>query len=131
MLEIIAVILLTTSFLGLLILFFIKIPALKKIESPEVFSDRVVLSSLKKLKEKIVFLKNKKSLRLDFWNIFLQKILSKIKVVSLQLETRCSRLLERIREREKERKENERYWDQIGGFSIKKPKKKKTEEKPK
>ena len=60
------------------------------------------------------------------WDALCQKILSKVKLLSLKTERRSSLLLSKMRERSREKKENEKYWQELDRFSLKLKKKTKT-----
>jgi hypothetical protein len=64
-------------------------------------------------KIKKIFGKIKKNLKLPSFEIFLQKILSKIKILSLKIETKSEQLLRKLREKTQKKKENEKYWQEL------------------
>ena len=121
MLELILFATLIISLLGMFLIFIQKASALKKLKVPKENHKPIFLT----IKEKIgstSFLSLKKVLRSDSLNIFLQKILSKIKVISLKIERKCSNYLESMRHRTKKKKENEKYWDKVGKIDLEKKK---------
>jgi len=126
MFELTALVILIVSFLGIAVILIKKNSAFNKLE---VFPESRIPSDIipKEQIAKAQFLKSLNFLKPDFWNIFIQKILSKIRVVSLKIESKSSKLLEGMREKTKKRKEkeNEGYWDKIKKTSKKSLKNKK------
>jgi len=123
MLEIIALIILFVSFLGMGVIAFRKIPEIRELEASD--TDFFVWFGV--VKQKIqdnVFSKLEKLQQADFWDIWWQKTLSKVKILSLKSEARCSRLLEKSRQRNQRKKEDTKYWEKISKISLKKKKKK-------
>lgn len=113
MLELIALALLITSFLGMIGIIFYKIPVL--IELPQTEEDKSEKESLfKKLKEKIkeFFILAIKSFPLEK---ILQKILSKIRILTLKLENRIAIWLQKLREKahKKKTEESDNYWKRL------------------
>lgn len=108
MLEIIIIIILITSILGIGIILFRKIPILA--ELPEIPEEKI--SIISKLKEKIKILN---PFRNFSYEIFLQKILSKIRILSLKTDIRTFNWLQKLREKIKKKKlkENDNYWQEI------------------
>ena len=56
------------------------------------------------------------------WEVFLQKALSKIKLIALRVETWANKSLCQIRERSRRKKENQVYWKKLSKLSRKKKK---------
>lgn len=98
MIELISLMVFLCSLAGIIIIFYRKIPFLKKIPKTKVIS----------FSWKNIFLKIKNSSFLEktFFeiNIFLQKILSKIKILTLKIENKISRVLQKLREYSKKKK---------------------------
>lgn len=109
MVEILALIVLILSFLGMLVIFLRKIPVLTSLP-PEVKSSRENLFF--RLKNKILKTRPFKSFSSE---IFLQKILSKVRVLILKTENKTSHWLQQLRENAKRRKEkeNDNYWQEL------------------
>jgi len=106
--EIISYIVLFISIVGLGGIIYRKIPVLVNLPviSGSLENETFVVKLKKKIK-KINFLKNFSS------EIFLQKILSKIRILALKVEHKTSNLLQELREKNREKKENENYWENI------------------
>lgn len=109
--ELIAGIILFGSLLGMGAIILRKIPVL--VELPEIPAVRINWRSIfLKLKEKI---KNTSFLKSFSHEVFLQKILSKIRILSLKSENKTGSWLQRLREKSKKNKfqENDNYWEEI------------------
>lgn len=125
MIEIIAGAVLAGSLTGIGILAFGKAQVLREMERPH-FSFRASLKSRAKkgaAKASDFFDRMVEALSFD---LILQKVLSKIRVLSLKLERISSLWLKDLREKTKEKKEREAYWERLTRFS----KKKRGEEEP-
>jgi len=107
--ESIAIIILAVSFLGMMVIIFRKIPAL--VELP-VLPQKKACPLFSKLKEKIRVIHPFKSLSSE---IFLQKILTKIRIISLKTDNKTFNWLQKLRERTRKKKigENDNYWEEI------------------
>lgn len=119
--ELIATIILFVSFFGMLIIFARRIPDLKRLEVSEKMGPNFFSVSKQKV-QKMVLAKSKELAEIGFWEVLLQKIVSKVRVFSLRIEAKCSRLLESTRERSKREKESKKYWERISKISLKKKK---------
>jgi len=112
--ETVAEIILFGSFLGLGIIIWRKIPVLVKL--PETPAGRTNLISGRrigalKLKEKVRILNFSK---LFSGEVFLQKLLSRIRILTLRTDNKTSSWLQKLRESQKKKfKENDNYWDEI------------------
>ena len=101
------------------------VPALKRIEISQE-TERKERFSLKeghysqggKGKKRIFPFKFPDLLSISFLNSILQKVLSKIKVTALKMESLSSRLLQGMREKKARQAENEEYWNQIKQSSF-------------
>ena len=119
MMELLALIILIGSFLGMLIIFIRKIPVLITL-SPEIKTSKPNI---------FVTLKDRALERRPFksfsFEIFLQKTLSKIRVLALKIDHKIANYLQKMREESRRKKEkeqgNDNYWDE-----LKKKAKKKT-----
>jgi len=107
MLELIALIVLILSLFGLGFIILRKIPLL--LELPETTSSE---SGFKLLFQKI---KNLNPLKEFSGELFLQKILSKIRVLTLKTDSKTSNWLRRLREKSLRKKNGEKddYWQEI------------------
>ncbi len=112
--EIAAIIILFSSLIGIGVILFRKIPVLA--ELPDYKPSNVVMSSpvkwYKNLKEKV---KNISFFKSFSSGVFLQKILSKIRILSLKVENKIAFWLQKLRERSLKKKnlENDNYWEEL------------------
>lgn len=115
--EIIATTILVTSLIGIGIIFFSKIPVLIKL--PKVEGDGFFEVFLGKLKIRI---KNHPFKSFSF-ETFLQKLLSRLRILTLKIENKISILLQELREKSKRKKkrESDNYWKEIGESVNNKP----------
>lgn len=110
MAEILATIIFFGSLFGIGTILFRKIPLL--VELPETQKKFSFKKAVLNFKEKIKTLNPFK----DFsGEIFLQKILSKIRILALRSENKIANWLQGLRERaqKKKRKENDNYWSEL------------------
>ena len=122
MIELIATIIFISSFLGMFVIAARKIPEIRELEASD--TDFFVwFNAVKQKIQKNVFSKLEKFQQADFWDIWWQKALSKIKILSLRIESKSTRLLEKSRERNKRKKQDTKYWEKISKISLKKKKK--------
>jgi len=108
MTELIAIIILVFSLLGMGVIILRKIPIL--VTLPEVVPKKKKESLISRLKKEI---KKINPFRNFSYEIFLQKILSKIRILSLKTENRTFRWLQKLREKSKKEKENDDYWQKL------------------
>ena len=111
MLELIAITILIGSFIGMGIIIFRKIPIL--VELPKTTESPLLNDFWQKLKEKI---KNLPPLKSFSSEIFIQRVLSKIRILTLRIENKIANYLQKLREKGK-KKHNDNYWQE-----LKKPK---------
>ena len=108
MITLIATLILICSILGMGIILFRKISALVKL--PEV-------SGAFGIKIKFIQIRNKikisKYFKLPSFEIFLQRVLSKIRILSLKAENKVSIWLQRLREKSRKKEENDQYWQKL------------------
>lgn len=121
MFESVTIVILMASFAGMATILIRKVPVLKTLEIPKEPETSLFLRTKDKI-AKTFFVGFHKVFISNFWNIFLQRTLSKIKILSLKIETKCSRSLEKMRENIKKSKEDEKYWGKIVEASSKKKK---------
>ena len=107
MLELIALIILLCSLAGIGIMIFQKIPLFLELQKPQ-----PVHFNWKELFSKI---RTSRPLEGIPTEIILQKILSKIRILTLKTDNKTSNWLQRLRKRSQEKKsdENDKYWDEI------------------
>lgn len=108
MIVLVATIILFFSLVGMGVILFRKIPIL--VELPEVPGGFNFKIKILGIKEKI---KNSKYFKLPSSEIFLQRVLSKIKILTLKVEKKTSFWLQRSREKSKKKKENDKYWQEL------------------
>jgi len=115
--ELVAIIILFGSFLGMAAIISRKIPVLA--ELPEVPARAIRKDTLSKLKEKIKVLNPFKSFS---YEIFLQKLLSKIRILSLKTDNKTFNWLQKLRERAQKKKteKSDTYWEEIKKIKNKK-----------
>ena len=108
--ELIAIIILFSSFVGIGVIVFRKLPAL--VELPEMPSQFDFKKIPLKLKEKIVILNPFKNFSNE---IFLQKVVSKTRILALRMESKMSHWLQKLREQaqRKKEKQNDNYWKDL------------------
>lgn len=122
MMELIATIILILSLIGIGIILLRKIPVL--VELPEKTEETSRENLWLKLKEKI---KNIPTFKSFSFEIFLQKILSKVRVLTLKIENKMAFWLQKLRERSQKKKteENDNYWQELKKSTNQEVKKKK------
>ncbi len=113
--KIFAEIILFSSSIGLGGMIALKIPVLSALPEITVEEDKEEIDS----KEKEKF-KKKNSIIRPSSNIFLQKILTKIRILSLKTDTKTFTWLQKLRENNQRKriKENDSYWDDIRSSSF-------------
>ena len=108
--ELIAGIILFGSLLGMGVIILRKIPVLVNLPEvlPQIEKEKLFL----RLKTKIKEIPGFKSFS---YEIFLQKLLSRIRILSLKSENKTGSWLQRLREKSKKNKfqENDNYWEEI------------------
>jgi hypothetical protein len=115
MAELIAIIILVCSLIGMGVIVFRKIPILLTL--PEDLPQKE--SFISKLKER---LKKLNPFRNFSYEIFLQKVLTKIRILSLKADNKTFNWLQKLREKYKKTKieEKDNYWEEVKK-EIKKP----------
>lgn len=111
MAQLIAFIILIGSALGIFVILFKKIPVL--VEMPKTGQRPVLVDFWYWLKEKI---KNLPPIKSFSPEIFVQKVLSKIRVLTLRIENKTANSLQKLREKA-QKKNIDNYWQE-----LKKPK---------
>lgn len=114
MIELIALIILFVSLAGLLIMVFRKVPQLRQL--PETGPIALDWRKLPGKAKKLPLIKN------FSFDLLLQKILSKVRILTLKTEHKTSNLLQKLREDSKKKKfgEDDNYWEEIKKLTKKK-----------
>jgi hypothetical protein len=122
MLALIAKITLVVSILGIAVILIRRMPELAALPVETKKAKEPGESFFVKLKNRVISLKLFKS---SSFEIFLQKILSKIRVLTLRIENITAHWLLKLRERAKKKKEveNDRYWQELKDSTSRKDKK--------
>lgn len=108
MLESAAIIVFLSSFFGMVLIVFRKIPTLT--ELPEFLPDGGESFGFK-LKKKIKELNPFKNF---FYENFLQKIISRIRILTLKTDSQTFNWLQNLKEKmKKKRMENDNYWEEV------------------
>lgn len=109
MAESLAIIIFVLSFLGMAIIFWRKLPVLVTLEREPRFSQSNFISKLK------TRFSNFHPFHNFSYDTFLQKILSKIRVLALKVEHKTTNHLQNMREKAKRKKETEgdNYWQAL------------------
>jgi len=107
MIELIATIIFFTSLVALAMIVFRKIPVL--LELPETAPSQF------NWKELLIKIKNLLPFRNFSFEVFLQKILSKIRILSLKTDSKTSSWLQKLREKKQRKKfgEDDNYWKKV------------------
>jgi len=115
MVELIAIITLFSSLIGMGVILFRKIPVLLTL--PEILPQKE--SFFSKLKKR---LKKLNPFRNFSYEIFLQKILTKIRILSLKTDNKTFNWLQKLREKYQKKKieKKDNYWEEVKK-EIKKP----------
>jgi hypothetical protein len=109
MIIIISAVMAIISLLGLLLILFRKIPVL--VELPEITADSYIKKLMVNFKNRIKNLSIFKTFSLE---IFLQKIISKFRVLTLKTERKTYNWLQKLRERAKRKRMiNDNYWQDL------------------
>ncbi len=109
--ELIATILLITSFLGMATIILRKTPALAEMpETKEELSRNIFFLNLKeKIKNFFIF-----AFKFFPFELILQKILSKIRILTLRLENKIALWLQKLREKaQKKELDSDNYWKKL------------------
>jgi hypothetical protein len=110
--EVLATSICIFSFLGMVFIFIKKIPVLVSI--PEEPPESIFAKIYTKIKTKII--QENKALKKSFWELQLQKIVAKIRILSLKVDNLTYNWLKKMREKsfeEEEEKKEEDFWDKI------------------
>ncbi len=110
MAELIAVIILICSVLGMGVILFLKIPVLT--EMPEIQTQVHSEEFLKKIKNRF---KNIPFIKSFSFEKFLHKILSRFRILTLKTDSKIAVWLQKLREKSQENKKKERdnYWEEL------------------
>lgn len=109
MLELVAIIILFSSLMGMSVIIIKKIPVLSSLSLPEQVES---LPFWQKIKNKISDIPWLKNFSLEK---FLQKRLSKLKILVLKTESKIEKYLQQLRKRSRDQKENtsDSYWQKL------------------
>jgi len=108
MAELIALLVLICSFLAIATIVVRKIPVLIQLEEiPTSFGLKI---RIQKLAGKIKF---SRYLKMPSPEILFQKILSKIRILTLKIENKTESWLQKSREKTQKKKENDKYWREL------------------
>ena len=108
MAELIATIILFGGLVGMGVILFRKIPVLAQLpEVPTSFGFKI---KIQRIAEKI---KNSKYFKTPLFEILLQKVLSKVRILTLKIENKTGSLLQKLREKSQKKKENDQYWRKL------------------
>lgn len=110
MLELIITIILIGSILGMAMIIYRKIPVL--VELPEIVEGKIKENFLLRLKNKILSFSPLKNFSFE---IFLQKIISKVRILTLKIESKTAYWLQQLREKSQKKKslEKDNYWQKL------------------
>ena len=105
--EIASIIILFGSLLGMGVVIWRKIPVL--VELPEIApkKEEKLFEKAKKKINEISFVKSFSS------EIFLQKLLSRVRILTLKTDNKTSSWLQKLREKSQKKKLNDNYWEEI------------------
>jgi len=108
MIELIFTIILVLSLIGLSVILFRKIPVLSKVPEPSGDLQKELFLRIKNKTKEIPGLR-------DFsYELYLQKLLSKFRVLSLKTEHKTGSWLERLRQKNnKNGSKNDSYWEEL------------------
>jgi len=108
MIELIAIVILLGSIAGMGVIVWRKMPVL--VGLPEVLPEKSEPLSLK-LKKKIKELNPFKNFS---YEVFLQKLISKIRILSLKTDSQTFNWLQKLRRKTRQKKlENDNYWEEV------------------
>jgi hypothetical protein len=103
MIDLIFFLIFLFSFFGMFFIFFRKIPLLLSFEFPKE-------SAIERLKNKLRELNPLKNFSLY---IFLQKLITRIRILSLKIDNLTFNLLRILREKQKKKEKKDDYWEKI------------------
>jgi hypothetical protein len=107
--EIIALIILFCSLIGMALIVWRKIPVLVQLPESVGKNQESLFLQIKKIITNINFFKK------FSWYIFLQKVISKIRILTLKAENKTAQWLKELREKSQKQKnfENKNYWQEL------------------
>lgn len=118
MAELIAIIILLSSIIGMGVIIFRKIPVL--VELPEISPQEKRGEALHFFQKGMERIKGISPFKSFSYEIFLQKILSKIRILNLKSENKIANWLQRLREKSQKKKLDDNYWEEIKKSTKKK-----------
>jgi len=109
MVELISFIVLLLSLAGMAVILWRKMPVLSKLPEPSGDFRRFFAEKIKEGTKKMPVVKN------FSYELYLQKMLSKIRVLTMKTENKTGSWLERLRQKknQKDRTNNDNYWDNL------------------
>jgi hypothetical protein len=111
MVEIISIVILALSLAGLVVVLWKKLPALAKLPEPEINFQELVAQELKEGIKKIPVVKK------FSYELYLQKLLSKVRVLTMKTENKTGNWLEILRKRTNKNNSvdegKNQYWDEL------------------
>ena len=109
MIELIFSIILVLSLISLGVILFRRIPDLVKVEEPQEAIQNVVLLKIKERAKSFPGIKN------FSYELYLQKILSRVRVLTLKTDSKTSGWLERLRKKQDQNNgnNNDNYWEEL------------------
>lgn len=117
MLETIAIFIFLASLSGIVLMFILKMPLLAVLpKTTPVFEEKgenAIVAFFTKIKERV---KTFPLIQNFSFEILLQKVLSRFRVLALKIESKTGRWLEALRKKAQENnkpKEDDKYWDQL------------------
>ena len=107
MIELILLIILILSFLGIGVILYRKIPVLVKLPEPTGDLPKAVILRVKEKVKGFPVIRN--------YELYLQKILSRIRVLTLKTDSKTSHWLERLRQKKNQENDNnnDKYWEEL------------------
>ncbi len=109
MIEIIFIVILVASFAGMAVILYKRMPDLAKLPEQPIVWQRAAALKLKQGMDKMPVLKN------FSYEIYLQKVLSRVRVLTLKTDNKTSGWLERLRKKQSQENgsANDKYWDEL------------------
>jgi len=109
MVELISIIILFSSLLGMAVILWRKMPTLSKLPERNLNFSDTLTSRVKDGIQKMPVIKN------FSYNLYLQKILSKFRVLSLKTESKTGSWLEKLRQKKSQKNNgtHDSYWDEL------------------
>ena len=107
MVELIFFVILVLSLAGIGVILFRSIPDLVKLSEPKVDFKKAMALKIKE-KARTIPVVNKFS-----YELYLQKILSRVRVLTLKTDHKTSGWLEKLRQKKNQENNNDKYWEEL------------------